>query len=112
MDVSVRTFDLKLGMVVARDLKDPHGRFLLSAGEKISNKHLKVFKVWGVPEVFIREPSISKRKKHPSEHLDPQIKKAIEEEVKIRFSRNKPNQPFIKELMKVCVQRKLKASRE
>ncbi|GJL77116.1 MAG: hypothetical protein NPINA01_01050 [Nitrospinaceae bacterium] len=110
MVVSVRTSDLKPGMVVARDVKDLHGRLLVPAGVKASAKHLKVFKIWGVPEVFIEGKTNARIESDPLEVVDPKKKKAIEGKVKALFSRNDLKHPFIQELVSICIHRELKAS--
>jgi hypothetical protein len=107
MVVSVRISDLKPGMVVARDVKDLHGRLLVPAGAKTSAKHLEVFKIWGVPEVFIKGDSESEKKADPIEMLDPRKRKQIEKEMQALFCRQDPSDPVIKELVNICIQRKL-----
>lgn len=107
MVVSVRISDLQPGMVVARDVKDLHGRLLVSAGAKTSAKHLKVFKIWGVPEVFIKGDSESVEKADPIEAVNPLQRKEIEKEIQALFCRHDPSNPVIKELVNICIQRKL-----
>ncbi len=41
------------GMVLAEDLRDRHGRFLLAKGMPVQEKHLRIFKIWGVSEVAV-----------------------------------------------------------
>jgi len=112
MVVSVRTFDLKPGMVVARDVKDLHGRLLVPAGAKTSAKHLQIFKIWGVSEVFIQGDSNIVKKADPLENLDPELRKEIEKEMQTLFCRHDLKNPFSKELMNLCMHRKLKPASE
>ncbi len=44
---------MKEGMIVADDVRDINTRLLISAGEKIKPKHIRILKIWGVPEVKI-----------------------------------------------------------
>ena len=44
---------LKSGMVLAGDLVDVTGRFLLGRGEVIHEKHLRIMKSWGIMEADI-----------------------------------------------------------
>ncbi|MDA1109181.1 MAG: hypothetical protein O3A78_05105 [Nitrospinae bacterium] len=110
MFVSVRTSDLQPGMVVARDVKDLHGRLLVPAGAKTSAKHLNVLKIWGVSEVFINGDSKLEKKADPLDALDPRQRKQIEEEMQTLFCRHDLNDPVIKELMDICIHRKLNTS--
>ncbi len=112
MTVSVRTSDLKAGMVVARDIKDLHGRLLVPSGVKISDKQLKVFKIWGVPEVFIQGDSESEKKADSLDALDPRQRKQIEEEIQTLFCRHDPSDPVIRELVNICIHRKLNTPSE
>ncbi|SNB45135.1 hypothetical protein [Geobacter sp. DSM 9736] len=45
--------NLKAGMVLASDVHDRTGRLLLGAGSELSEKHLHIFRTWGVAEVEI-----------------------------------------------------------
>lgn len=107
MVVSVRTSDLQPGMVVARDVKDLHGRLLVPAGAKTLPKHLKVLKIWGVPEVFIKGDSEAEKKADPVDALDLRQRKQIEEEIQTLFCRHDPSDPVIEELISICIHRKL-----
>jgi hypothetical protein len=112
MIVSVRTCDLKPGMRVARDVKDLHGRLLVPAGAKTSAKHLKVLKIWGVPEVFIQGVSGSEKKVDPMKNVDSRRRKEIEKEMRTLFCRQDLNDPVVKELINMCIHRKLNGVRK
>ncbi|MFQ5443371.1 MAG: hypothetical protein ACE5EK_02020, partial [Nitrospinales bacterium] len=45
---------VKAVMVVEIDVKDLTGRVLLTSGNAILEKHIKIFKSWGITEVFIK----------------------------------------------------------
>ena len=45
--------EIKQDMVLAEDLKGNNGRFLLAKGTVLTQKHLRVFKIWGVIEANI-----------------------------------------------------------
>lgn len=44
---------LEPGMVVGADVHDRNGRFLLGACTELTQKHLMVFRTWGIAEVDI-----------------------------------------------------------
>ena len=44
---------LETGMVLASDVLDRNGRMLLGAGAELNQKHLTIFRTWGVAEADI-----------------------------------------------------------
>jgi HD-like signal output (HDOD) protein len=53
---TVRTKQLKLGMVLADDVRDVKGRLLLTKGKPIAPEHIRIFKIWGISQVHILGP--------------------------------------------------------
>lgn len=47
--------DLKPGMVLAADVRDGSGRMLLPGGAEVEEKHLKIFRSWGVGQVDVAD---------------------------------------------------------
>lgn len=45
--------DLRRGMVLSEDVRDIHSRLLLSRGQMINEKHLRILKIWGVCAVNV-----------------------------------------------------------
>lgn len=45
--------NIEPGMVLADDVADRQGRTLLKAGVELTEKHIKVFKTWGVAQINI-----------------------------------------------------------
>lgn len=45
--------NLVTGMVLAADVHDRSGRLLLGAGSELSQKHLVIFRTWGIVEANI-----------------------------------------------------------
>jgi hypothetical protein len=48
---------IKPGMILAGDVKDRNSRALLSTGAEITEKHLRIFKMWGILEAHIQGES-------------------------------------------------------
>jgi HD-like signal output (HDOD) protein len=44
---------LKPGMVLADDVRDIRGRLLLTRGRPIGPEHIRIFKMWGIPQIEI-----------------------------------------------------------
>jgi HD-like signal output (HDOD) protein len=49
----VRVDDLQQGMILSEDVRDIKCRLLLSKGQEILSKHLRVLKIWGITEVDV-----------------------------------------------------------
>jgi len=45
--------NLKQGMVVDQDVVDINKRLLISKGQELSEKHLRILKIWGVAEISV-----------------------------------------------------------
>ena len=54
--VRVSIVDLKSGMILAKSVQNPQGVLLLDAGTKITKKNIRIFKSWGVMEIFVEGP--------------------------------------------------------
>lgn len=107
--VSLKLDELKEGMVLARDVKDRNGRVLLSSGQKIAEKHLKIFKAWGVTDVAVEGLREKKREEVVlSGNVDPQEVEKIKREMSALFRHADIRHPAIRELFNLCVARKLK----
>ena len=44
---------LEQGMILSEDVRDINTRLLLSKGQKIVPKHIRILKIWGVSEVSV-----------------------------------------------------------
>ena len=51
--IRVNIADLKPGMVLAHSVRNHQGVMLLGAGVKITKKNIRIFKSWGVIDVFV-----------------------------------------------------------
>lgn len=50
----INVSDIRAGMILAGEVKDRNGRVLLASGQEITDKHLKIFKMWGVSDANIQ----------------------------------------------------------
>jgi putative nucleotidyltransferase with HDIG domain len=94
--------ELVPGMTVAEDIYDRNGRFLLSEGVKLTAKHLRVLKVWGITEVHIA--GAKKRDSSASEisELSPELIREASEIVAKRFLRMDMENEVVRELFRLC----------
>ena len=98
--------ELRPGMVLAEDLRNPLGRFLLARGTKLEAKHLRVLKMWGVVEVNIEGVSQKDVEADIMAKLDPEIIEEAEKTVSDRFCCADLEYPPIRELFRICSLRK------
>ncbi len=97
----IKVNNLETGRDLSKDAVDPRGRLLLKAGTTIEEKHIEVFRAWGVIEVEVvgdDEPN-----QEPSEAMFSTLPSEIQEQINLHierlFSRNDLNHPLIKELI-------------
>jgi len=104
----VRTDRVRPGMIVARDVRDLCGRLLLSQGQPISDRHVRIFKIWGVIEVDVEGEWESDREEEASvdDAAGPDSEE-WEERVRQRalkvFLHEDLEHPAVKELFRLCV---------
>ena len=74
---------LKPGMLLAKPVRNPQGVLLLDAGTKITKKNIRIFKSWGVIEVYIKGDLNHSR--NLKEKLAEGTEDTIELELKAKF---------------------------
>jgi HD-like signal output (HDOD) protein len=50
---TIRLKKVKPGMVLADDVRDVKGRLLLARGKPIGPEHIRIFKIWGIPQLEV-----------------------------------------------------------
>jgi hypothetical protein len=103
--------DIQEGMILADDIKDRNGRVLLAGGSKISEKHLRVFRMWGVTEADIQGIEREELAANIVAQLDPSLLKEAENETRERFYHLKMDDPFIMELFRLLTLRIVRSER-
>lgn len=100
--------NLKVGMVIAEDVKDINGRVLLKSGTKIIKENLKILKAWGITEADVRDVKIKNIKNYDTKNLKPEFLAEAEKEVLRIFHYADISHPAISELLNLCILRKAK----
>ncbi len=95
------------GMETAEDVVDRSGRLLLRAGQEITERHIRIIKMWGVPRVPIasdeaQADSTSARHKVVLEPNSAAYQQAVAR-VKPRFRHADPHHPAIQMLFDYCL---------
>lgn len=108
---------LKPGMVLAEEVRDRNGRLLLEAGVELGERHLRIFRIWGVLEVvvlpFADSAEGAEGEADEEDGISAEMLAAVEQYQRTRFAHNDADNEIIRGLMALCVERMAhKASRE
>lgn len=88
-------------MVLSEDVFEINARLLLSKGQQITPKHIRILKVWGIIDVQVVGDKETEDKEAP--FVDPEIIQAVEAIAKEVFKNVDLEHPAIKEIFKISV---------
>jgi hypothetical protein len=102
-------------MTLAADVKDRNGRVLLAAGAEITEKHIRIFRMWGATgadiEGVAREQIISQA----AAAIDPALLREAETQIASLFGRANKEHPAMNELFRLAtlrtVEKRMKGAR-
>jgi HD-like signal output (HDOD) protein len=108
---------LKADMVLAEDVRDVNGRLLLAKKEQIQSNHIRIFKMWGISEVFVSggngrdgDPESSTEHSHehspeesPEDSIDTEMFDKISDQTRSCFKHKDLLHPAMKELFRLSV---------
>ena len=97
--------DIQVDMVTASDIKERSGRVLLAEGSKISEKHLRVVRMWGITEADIKGVEKEELTATVASQLDQNLLREVEIQTRERFCHVDMEHPFIKELFRILLLR-------
>lgn len=96
---------LEPGMVLARDVRAGNGMVLLGAGAELSERHIGIFRAWGIAEVEIKGAAQDSTNTELLTRLAVEQRRRIEQELDRLFQHNDPHDPVIEELRRICLLR-------
>jgi hypothetical protein len=98
--------DLKPGMRLARAVRTQQNLMLLDAETTLSDAHIRLFKSWGVPHVFIHGHTVGEadHQELPAEEQQAAITKSLQNKF-----RNVLTDPVMVEIMKAAQEQLFKA---
>lgn len=98
---------LKSGMVLAKDLQDSMGRFLLGKGSVIEEKHIRIMKMWGITAADIEGEDQENAAREELRQIEPGLLGKIREHVNALFcDPEKPGEhEALKEIRRLCILR-------
>lgn len=97
--------DIKPGMKLEKDVQERSGRVLLRAGTEITERHLNIFRTWGVVEADIESMSHEEAAAQAARELDPEVLKAAEASIEPLFAHTDANHAVVRELKRLCILR-------
>lgn len=104
--------EIRPGMILEKDLRDRSGLIILSAGQEITEKHLKIFRMWGIVEAEIQGVTREETFSHITSQLDPLLIQEVETRLREEFRHTNLNHPFIREVFRwVTLKRAREGSR-
>ncbi len=95
------------GMVLEQNVLDQKGRLLFQSGQTITERHIRIFKIWGVTEIWVQNGESGSSSSPPSEEgkiSDSAYEKA-QQSLKNIFRRNSLQDPFLQEMYRVSLER-------
>ena len=98
----INVAELKPDMMLADDLANLDGRFLLAKGTKLTPKHLLILKMWGVIEANIENVSRIDIEADAISRLDPSVIEEVKQSLADRFQHVDLEHPSIRELFRIC----------
>ena len=104
--------DIRPGMVLARDVKDRNSRVLLTAGKELTDKHIKIFKMWGVTEADIEGVAHEDVEAQEAAALDPALLQKADLATQELFTHAGSEHPGIKELARLSTMRRVRTLTE
>ncbi len=92
---------IKPGMILAGDIRDRNGRVLLSTGAEITEKHIRLFKMWGIHTASIQEGEKEDSSSKRASEIDPGLLLQAERQTAELFCHHDLAHPFIRELARL-----------
>lgn len=99
--------NIEVGMVLASDVLDRNGRMLLGAGAELNQKHLTIFRTWGVAEVDIAGIDYANNESPLPAEIDPADLVVAEQELQPHFKHCGTEHPALRELLRLAAIRRL-----
>ncbi|MCF8109547.1 MAG: HDOD domain-containing protein [Desulfohalobiaceae bacterium] len=94
------------GMTLSRDVKDQSGHLLASSGQVLTQKMIRIFKIWGIAELWIQESADHDQAVDAEPELPETVRLQAEAVTRHRFQYNDLNDPFTAELFRISCLKK------
>ena len=105
----LNTHELVPGMVLEAPVRDQKGRLLIPAGETVNAKHVRICKIWGAMDIWVKTEEAQDRSAPENvEEIPEHLYMQAEVWARNAFQDNDPTEPFISKVFQLAVQRKAK----
>ena len=99
--IVVPTDKIKSGQVLAEEVRDINGRLLLAKGHAIEDRHIRIFKIWGISEINLVGAEPHAATSDPS--MDAAVIEQTKKSVKTLLRHVDLAHPAIKEIYRIAV---------
>ncbi len=93
--------DIEAGMILDRDIVNRNGLVLLKAADQITEKHLRILKMWGITEADIKGIEKEAILDRAAAEIDPRLLEEATTKSQEIFRHTDREHPFIKELLRL-----------
>ena len=100
--------NLEQGMVLDEDIHDINTRLLLSKGQKIAQKHIRILKIWGVMGVSVVGRPKNKAAETPA--MDDENVERVKDAINLVFQNADLNHSVLREIYKTSLIHRLKGT--
>ena len=94
--------NLKPGMILATKIVERGGRVLLGAGVELTDKHVSIFRKWGITEADVQNVTQEEAAATANAQLDPRLLQEAETRMTKLFHLTDRKDPLITELFRLC----------
>ena len=94
--------NLKPGMILAAKVVERGGRILLGVGVELTEKHIGIFRKWGITQADVQNVTQEEAAANTSARLDPRLLQEGEARMARLFHLTDKKEPFIAELSRLC----------
>lgn len=98
---SISINKIKQGMVLSDDVLDINQKLLLTKGQTITSKHIRIFKIWGITEVNVFGKNDKRSGIEP--RINPELLGKIKDQTKKIFTNIDLEHPVANEIFKLSV---------
>ncbi len=99
----VNVDDLKIGMILEKDLKDKKGRFLLGKGCEIEKKHIRIMKIWGIVSAYVEGVTKDQSVRESMAQILPEKLEHAKKWVDFLFQNSIQEHDALNELKRLCI---------
>jgi hypothetical protein len=101
----IRLDDAQPGMVLATEVRDRTGRLLMTGGQELTDRALRIFRMWGVVEIDVQGAGAEAEGEGLRPELDPAIAERAQAQAEELFRHTDRRHPVVVELFRLATRR-------